>query len=148
MSWLNWLPKSTCLDSGVILWPTVISDVVAGLCLFGIGFVLHWVLHRYHHVIQEIAKLVPLLVALAFLLPACGLMFVIDAALFWTPIYGLNAIVHTVTAGLGLAALWLALSYVRRIRETWEKRSIERRLLAVSGELAESVKALRRYGKE
>lgn len=104
-------------------WLYILSDITIWLSYFMIPLILSYFIYRKKN--QEIPFKSIILLFIVFLL-ACGLTHLIDAAIFWWPVYQLSALVRFITATVSLAAVIALVKIAPRIIELKSPADLEK----------------------
>lgn len=106
----GFVPRRACGDwSPVLMWTHVVSDVVIWLAYVSIPVVLIWFTRL---------KGVPfprVFVLFAAFILACGCVHLVEAAIFFEPLYRLSGLLKFVTAGVSVATVVALIPVVRRL---------------------------------
>lgn len=106
----GFVPRRACGDwSPVLMWTHVVSDVVIWLAYVSIPVVLIWFTRL---------KGVPfprVFVLFAAFILACGCVHLVEAAIFFEPLYRLSGLLKFVTAGVSVATVIALVPVVRRL---------------------------------
>lgn len=101
---MNYMPHGYCISwDPMIIWPTVVADLTIALAYFAIPLLLVKI-RKLAAVSGELKLFINLFEVFIIL---CGMTHVMDAVMFWVPLYYLNAVMRLATSIASILTLIL-----------------------------------------
>jgi signal transduction histidine kinase len=115
-------------------WLYIVSDIIIWISYFMIPLILGFFVYKKKQ--EPIPFKMVVFLFIAFIL-ACGLTHLVDAAIFWWPVYKLSALVRMVTATVSLGTVFALINITPRVLELKSPEVLEGMVKERTAELHE-----------
>ncbi|MBL6448859.1 PAS domain-containing protein [Fulvivirga sp. 29W222] len=120
----KWPPRWQCGSwSAVHGWTYILSDIGIWLAYFAIPIILGFFLYKKNGTGLPFSGIMLLFMALIL---SCGLTHLIDAVIFWQPVYKLSAMVRFLTAVISIGTVFALIKVAPRVIQYRSPQELEK----------------------